>query len=155
MADHRDSSTSLRDRDNNTQEHDYHDMLPGGREACDQGALQLERTEIDSTSGSADIHCYDSYYNDPDWFGFTHCDNVDWSSGRCDHYIVKFDNSDVDAYPDTQSEWDAYRYIGCHEFGHTSSVGHRPNNAGTCMDGGSGDKRFDDHDLTAINLDYP
>jgi hypothetical protein len=155
FAEHGDNSSAIRDRDNNSQGWDRNGLTDAGTVACDWGADQLERSEITMAGpgNSGDIHCFDDYYA-WDLFGGATCTETNWWNGKCDHYLLQFN---LKYYGQITNYWERtqYRYIGCHEFGHTSSVGHRQvdNNDNSCMVSGSGQVAFDNHDLAAINRD--
>jgi hypothetical protein len=150
FAGHRNNATSTNDRDNNDQQYNRIDLTDAGFQACVWGALRLDNTEITISVGSADIHCHDAHYTG-DWFGLTQCTDVNWWNGKCDHYKLHF-NLKHYGQINTDFEQDAYEYIGCHEFGHTSSVGHRSSGT-SCMRNGSGVRHYDDHDRNAIDAD--
>jgi hypothetical protein len=152
-ASHGDNSTSIRDRDNNTQDWDMHSLSGAGEDACIWGAGELEvDSEITMKAfESGDIHCYDDYYVTEPWFGMTRCTDVNLLNRRCDHYRI-YINLSIYGSRDNDFEHRAYHSVGCHEFGHTSSVGHR-GVTGTCMQSGSINQHFDSHDTSAINAD--
>lgn len=106
--------------------------------------------------GNNDVRCRDGNYNAPNWFGLADCTDPNWWNDRCNIYLLKFDWDRGRRV--TGSDWRWYRYIGCHEWGHTSSVGHRNVDHGknnSCMKDGKGRKWLDPHDHAAINRDYP
>lgn len=133
-------------------------LMTAGKVACDWGAEHIDNgTEVISVLADPgvsyiDVRCFDGDYNES-WFGWTACVEIQ-DSDTCDRYAVSFD---LDyGQIDNATERGYYQYIGCHEFGHTSSIGHRgPGPASTCMEDGSGDRFFNDHDDVAINTDYP
>lgn len=130
-AAHHDSPPRLRVRDNNTQDYDHNILTEAGEIACDHGAAQLGRSEISVEEGPDDIHCYDSYdRGGPS--GFARCTKSNWWNQRCDHYKVWFNLSGLDTTPDTDRERNYWRSLGCHEFGHTGSIGH-VSSLSTCM----------------------
>ena len=130
-AAHHDYGPRILVRDNNTQDYDHNSLTQAGRIACDHGAAQLGRSEISVEMGPDDIHCYDSF--DPDGSpGTARCTRDNWWNGRCDHYRVWFNLSGLDLTPDTDLERNYWRSLGCHEFGHTGSIGH-VHSIFTCM----------------------
>lgn len=138
--------------DNADQQFEKIDMQPGGSYACEWGADELERSDISTSYGSADIHCRDAFHSGP-WFGLATCTDVNWWNGLCDHYDIDFDLSDNDPNPDTIGEYNAWAYVGCHEFGHTGGLGHevRSSAYSSCMEDGSGHLFFRQHDIDEIN----
>lgn len=153
LANHGDNGSSMADRDNNDQGRKGYYLTVAGQEACDWGTNRLDATEITMQDNDpSDIRCYDGYY-DASWFGLTTCITPDNTAGRCDVYTVQFDLSDY-GHADGSLYVGWYQYIGCHEFGHTSSVGHQPDQTNSCMDNGSGNRFFNGHDGDAINADY-
>ena len=140
--------------DNKDQEYEKINMQTGGEIACNTGQIELEKTQITTSEGSSDIHCKDAYY-DASWFGLTTCTDKNWWNDRCDHYDVEFDLSDEDVTPDTSAETNAWIFVGCHEFGHTGGLGHRPVSGryASCMEAGSGHPDFNQHDIDEINED--
>ncbi|MEO3785900.1 hypothetical protein ABGB12_21440 [Actinocorallia sp. B10E7] len=124
--------------------------------ARDHGKNQLERSDITTYWGSNDIDVRDAYYGDDAGFlGQTSC-TVQTLTGRCDVYVVKFNESSIPPY---NSMW---QYTGCHEFGHTGSLNHRYSGSSdsdnnSCMredhwnvSGSS----LDGHDINAINAHF-
>lgn len=146
----------FQDRDNNSQAYNRKNMTESGRVACNWGADRLANTEVRISYGSSDIHCYDGYYNKW-WLGYANCTDVNWWNGRCDHYRLRFDltgyGGGIGSRYERRHTW---QYIGCHEFGHTSSVGHRASDANhnSCMKDAHGHRWLDNHDHVAINRDY-
>lgn len=123
-ANHQGNSTALMNRDNNTQDVEEYNLTNAGRVACRHGDAQLERSEIATQAGTTDIHCHDGSYV-TDWIGQTYCQAANWNGTRCDHYNVTFNyyyNGGTN--PDTTVENYLWMNAGCHEFGHTSSIGH-------------------------------
>ena len=132
-AAHHDDGRGLLVRDNNTQDYDHNYLTAAGKIACDHGAAQLGRSEISVEKGPDDIHCYDSFA--PGQLpGIARCTGTVWSwfTLRCDHYRVWFNLHGMDLTPDTDLERNYWRAVGCHEFGHTGSIGHVSSLA-TCM----------------------
>jgi hypothetical protein len=117
--------------------------------AVAHGRSQLDRSDITTVSGTSDIHVYDKYYG-LDWYGNTHCTDTNWWNGRCDHYDVKFDNTSMNSR--STYYWQS---LGCHEFGHTGSLGHRwhstDSNDNSCMRVEIWPKYYDTHDIDEIN----
>lgn len=154
-AGHGDNGSAISyDRDNNNQSVERINVTQAGSLACGWGLARLDNTEVDAHwPGNNDIRCRDGDYNKP-WLGITSCTNVSWHNFRCDIYGIRFD---LDYGRTVDSAWERrwYRYIGCHEFGHTSSVGHRASDTdhNSCMRNGHGHIWFDRHDHTAINRD--
>lgn len=153
MAGHGDGPN--RDRDNNYQVYHYRNLAEAGRIACSWGQARLEtNTEINTVAGNwQDIICFDGNYNKW-WLGFSACSTAH-ADGSCDVYFLRYD-WDYGSAPNAYGAgW--YRYIGCHEFGHTSSIGHRSvdGDDNSCMTDGSRNMYFDGHDNRAINADYP
>lgn len=130
-AHHDDESTRLRTRDNNTQDYEHVNLTPAGVTACDWGASQLGRSEIILRKGDNDIHCHDAFFNDSAR-GWAKCTSIVWWNGRCGHYRIDFNLMGTDTTPDSNAERNFWRMIGCHEFGHTGSVGHVNSNE-SCM----------------------
>lgn len=156
FADHGENGTSIRDRDNNEQEVDKVSLTPTGDLACNWGKAQLERSEVTTSSGSTDVHCHD-VREEGSWAGSAKCTNLSWKIYRCDQYKVTFNLYYFDDNPDTNYEIGIWRSAGCHEFGHTSSIGHRAEgNNNSCMQQYVSEYRqtFDQHDLDSIDSDY-
>ena len=128
---HHDDARRLRTRDNNTQEYEHVDLTAAGEMACDWGASQLERSEITVNEGDSDIHCHDSHWSG-DSGGMARCTSTVWWNRRCDHYRIDFNLAGMDTTPDSNAERNFWRTAGCHEFGHTGSIGHVDSNE-TCM----------------------
>jgi hypothetical protein len=63
---------------------------------------------------------------------------------------VQFNES---TYGGSTNSW--LRSLGCHEFGHTGSIGHRSNSNDTdnnsCMHSGIWPETYDSYDINAIN----
>jgi hypothetical protein len=143
------------DRDNNEQGRDGIGLTNAGQLACDWGAARLDNSEVNvHANDPSDIRCEDGYYGSVSWFGLTSCITRDNTLSRCDVFKIQFNLSTWGPI-DNDYEREEYQYIGCHEFGHTSSLGHRPKSTpATCMADGSHQRFFDDHDLYGIDLDY-
>ncbi len=148
---HHDDGSVTWVRDNNTQEYDYNDLTPGGKLACDHGAAQLARSEITVKKGSNDIHCHDGY----EWrgaAGTTSCTSTVWWNGRCGHFRVWFNTAgEANARPETGLEKNYWKALGCHEFGHTGSIGHVSSST-TCMKSGLWTSWFNPITLTQADL---
>ena len=154
-ADHKDNGTSTLDRDNDQQDVDKVSLTSAGNLACDWGKAQLERSEVTTSWGATDVHCHDSAVAEQ-WVGRTKCINRTWTIYRCDQYELTFNYYYLDVNPDTNYEIGIWRNAGCHEFGHTSSLGHRAeDNNNSCMQPYASENRqtFDQHDLDSINSD--
>ena len=128
---HHDDGPRLRTRDNNTQEYEHVDLTAAGEMACDWGASQLERSEITVQEGDSDIHCHDSHFAGRAG-GKVSCTTIVWWNRRCGHYRIEFNLAGMDETPDSNRERNYWRNVGCHEFGHTGSIGHVDSND-TCM----------------------
>ncbi|GAA3928284.1 hypothetical protein GCM10023085_06790 [Actinomadura viridis] len=137
--------------DNNQQAVKGEDLTARGRLALQRGRGQLDRTKIDTSTGGGDIYVRDGRYGDTGRYGRMWCSKQD-GNGDCDIYQITFNNSTL---PATDR---AYRAVGCHEFGHTGTLGHRARSAdsdnNSCMrtyisDNWSGS--LDSHDINAIN----
>lgn len=154
FAGHGDNGSSLADRDNNSQGVIGYNLTEAGHVACNWGADRLNEDTVITViqPDPSDIHCYDDD-SSMDWFGYTTCEDV-FDGSSCDHYRVMFNLRFYGQINADGSDRYLYLFIGCHEFGHTSSVGHRPNGASSCMDDASGKTWLDDHDRYAINHDY-
>lgn len=155
LADHIDNDSSVRDRDNNQQEVDKVELTAAGDLACNWGKAELERSVVTTSWGSTDVHCYDDVV-EATWIGRAQCTARTWTLHRCDQYKVTFNYYHFDENPDTNLEIGTWRTTGCHEFGHTSSLGHRAeNNNNSCLQPVASEYRqtFDQHDLESINSD--
>lgn len=143
------------DRDNNEQGRDAINLTDPGQFACDWGAARLDNSEVNvHANDPSDIRCVDDYYGSVSWLGLTSCIDRDLSLSRCDVFKVEF-NLSIYGSIGSDYEREEYQYIGCHEFGHTSSLGHRSKSPpATCMADASHQRFFDDHDLYGIALDY-
>jgi hypothetical protein len=118
-----------------------------------QGFAQLDRTVIDTQYCAGDDIWVQDYLYGPGFFGRAWCDDLN-SAGRCDIYIVQFNESTTGGFDTTALKW-----VGCHEFGHTGSVSHRfssnDTNNDSCMrDDGTRYITLDAHDLDAINIGF-
>ena len=144
-------------RDNNTQDYDHNYLTEGGAMACDHGAAQLGRSEISVNVGSNDIHCYNSF-DLGGYAGTARCTDTNWWNGLCDHYRVWFNTSGTDTTPDTFLERNYWKALGCHEFGHTGSIGHVPASNGptgsTCMRSGLETHLYNPTAFTQDDLDH-
>ena len=130
-AHHDDQSIRLRTRDNNTQDYEHVNLTPAGVLACDWGAGQLGRSEITLRKGDNDIHCHDEVFGT--YFGGrAYCTSTVWWNRRCGHFNIDFNLRNMDTTPDSNAERNLWRYIGCHEFGHTGSITHVNSNE-SCM----------------------
>ena len=151
-AHHDDDSTRLRTRDNNTQDYEHVDLTPAGVLACDWGASQLGRSEITLRVGDNDIHCHDSVLS-----GYsgsrTYCTTIVWWNRRCGHYQIDFNLKNLDITPDTNAERNFWRYVGCHEFGHTGSISHVNSNE-SCMRSWGALGLVNPETLTSADLDH-
>lgn len=150
-AAHHDDGTVSYVRDNNTQDYDHNNLTAGGEMACDHGAAQLGRSEISMTVGSNDIHCHDSSTLGGA-AGTAGCTSTVWWNGRCDHFRVWFNTSGTDTTPDTFLERNYWKALGCHEFGHTGSIGHLSNS--TCMRPGLETHLYNIQALSQDDLDH-
>ncbi len=128
---HHDDGPRLRTRDNNTQEYEHVNLTSAGEIACDWGATQLGRSEIIMSQGDNDIHCHDMNSADSAR-AWVECTSTVWWNRRCDHYRIEFNLRGMDTTPDSNSERNFWRAVGCHELGHTGSIGHVDSNQ-TCM----------------------
>jgi hypothetical protein len=139
------------DPDNTTQCVKSPSITAGSVTARNQGFAQLDRTDIDTQYCTGDdIWVQDNTYGRTGWAGQTHCDD-ETLTGRCDIYIVKFNESYYVGTPTA-----GLRSLGCHEFGHTGSINHRyastDSDNNSCMrDAVSGNQTYDAHDINAIN----
>lgn len=135
--------------DNTSQDVESNYLTTNGKAAVAQGRAQLDRSDITTSVGGSDIHVYDKAY-DTSWYGQTSCTDTNWWNGRCDHYSVKFSTSNMSGH--SLSHWQS---LGCHEFGHTGSLGHRyhstDSNDNSCMRDDIWPKYLDTHDIDAIN----
>jgi hypothetical protein len=123
-------------------------LTQGGQTACSWGAAILgTRTNMDTFEGAEDVVCRDGYYNSPPWFGFTQCVNSNWLGITCFDFNIWFELSAAQ-----QSATIDWKYIGCHEFGHTGGVGHQPSGS-SCMVDRSGNIDLDQHDIDMVNRD--
>lgn len=154
-ADHRQNSgLATFNRDNNNHVFIRRDLTAAGQAACNWGAKELDASSEITTSawvsGKNDVNCYDGDYDEP-WFGLASC-TVVLDANTCDVYSVQFD---LDyGQIDNPTERGYYEYVGCHEFGHTSSIGHRASGSG-CMVINNPSSYLDAHDRDAINADFP
>jgi hypothetical protein len=120
-----------------------------GKAAVAHGRAELNRSDINTVTGTSDLHVYDGSY-DTSWYGHTQCTSTNWWNGRCDHYTVKFNTRNMGSR--STYYWES---LGCHEFGHTGSLGHRKHandgNDNSCMRVEIWPKYLDTHDIDAIN----
>ena len=123
----------LRVRDNNTQDYELVSLTPAGTIACQQGAEQLERSEISVRIANNDIHCHDYFANTLSWVGETYCTSVVWWNQRCDHFQIDFNLTGFDTSPDSSLEINIWKAVGCHEFGHTGGLAHVDLDVWSCM----------------------
>lgn len=140
----------LSDPDNTTQWVKSPSIVSKTVTARNQGVAQLSRGDINASYCSGDdIWVQDYTYGSTGWYGQTWCDNHT-ASLRCDIYIVQFDES---YYP--QLTTSQLRSLGCHEFGHTGSVGHRAasddGDNNSCMRVEIWPETLDSHDRSSIN----
>jgi hypothetical protein len=147
---HASHENNLLDPDNTTQCVKSPSIVPKTVIARDQGFAQLDRTDIDTQYCTGDdIWVQDYTYGATGWYGQAFCDDKTLT-GRCDIYIVQFNES---TYGGSTNSW--LRSLGCHEFGHTGSIGHRSNSNDTdnnsCMHSGISPETYDSHDINAIN----
>lgn len=164
LADHGDSGSSLKERDNNDQAVALVDLTEVGHLACMQGWLELDRTEISVSEGTGDIYCYDASYGASGWAGETYCRKGAYHPAKCDEFSISFNyyynqQSGSNTTVDTDWETKMWKSTGCHEFGHTSSVGHRfgpddtDNNSCLRTQVSPNRPTYDSHDIGAINGD--
>lgn len=93
----------------------------------DHGMAQLSRSDINTSFCTGDdIWVRDSYLGDSYFFGITQCYRRTLSGNRCDIYIIEFNESRYDNLTATEEA-----SLGCHEFGHTGSIGHRTSSTDT------------------------
>jgi hypothetical protein len=138
------------DPDNTTQCVKSPSIVPNTVTARNQGVAQLDRTDIDAQYCTGDdIWVQDYTYGNTGWYGHTWCDDQTLS-GRCDIYITQFNESYYLGLSTSQ-----LRSLGCHEFGHTGSIGHRFSSTdgdnNSCMRSDIWPEAYDTHDLNAIN----
>lgn len=157
LANHGDNATSTLDRDNNQQEVDTYLLSDAGQLACSSGKAALDASEISMSLGGSDIHCFDRNYGDVGWFGQTVCTDRAYTLNRCDQYSVRFNYFYLGTNP-TTAERNTWKSVGCHEFGHTASIGHRTAasdpDINSCMRTDNyGPLNFDSHDIDEINAD--
>jgi hypothetical protein len=153
-ADHGGSGSSLTNRDNNDHDFDSNSLEPESQLACSHGKSQMgSQTEVRVAVGSSDVHCFDADYGNTTWVGTTSCTSLTWNHTRCDQYRINFNTHHIISN-------NLWKSAGCHEVGHTSSVGHRtaasdPNSPYSCMRAAVGSNRttYDSHDITEINND--
>lgn len=135
--------------DNTSQDVESNSLTTNGKAAVTQGRAQLDRSQITTSVGGSDIHVYDASYS-ASWYGNTRCTDTNWWNGLCDHYDVKFNTRTMSGYG--VSYW---KSLGCHELGHTGSLGHRyhstDSNNNSCMRSDIWPLYFDTHDIDAIN----
>ncbi|MEH1166650.1 hypothetical protein V6V47_14820 [Micromonospora sp. CPCC 205539] len=135
--------------DNKDQSVESNSLTTAGKAAVSYGRGQLDRSEINTSTGSSDIHVYDKSYS-ATWYGLTSCTDTNWWNGLCDHYDVKFNTRTMSGL--STSYWQS---LGCHELGHTGSLGHRSAGAdvdnNSCMRKEIWPRSFDAHDVDAIN----
>lgn len=138
------------DPDNQNQYIEAPDSLTTrGSDALVHGKAQLERSDITTYYGTNDIRVYDYPYGSTGWHGFTDCLDLNWLGASCNVIRVRFNESTMGT---SQSQWQS---LGCHEFGHTGDIGHRPPSGDTdnnsCMRQDIWPLNLDSHDITAIN----
>ncbi|MET7709753.1 hypothetical protein [Micromonospora sp. NPDC005413] len=135
--------------DNKEQAVESNSLTNAGKAAVSHGRAQLDRSQITTSTGGSDIHVYDKSYSSS-WYGQTTCTDSNWWNGLCDHYDVKFNTRTMSGK--STGYWQS---LGCHELGHTGSLGHRSKAADTdnnsCMRSEIWPKNFDTHDINAIN----
>lgn len=140
------------DPDNQNQYIEAPDSLTTyGSDAMNHGKAQLERSDITTYWGTNDIRVYDYNYGDTAWAGKADCLDLNWLGQSCDVIRVRFNEHSMVGLG--QGSW---KSLGCHEFGHTGDIGHRPASGDTdknsCMrDDDIWPQNFDSHDLEAIN----
>lgn len=142
----------LPDPDNTTQCVKSPSITGDSITARNRGFAQLDRTDIDTQYCTGDdIWVQDAYYGRTGWSGATNCSDLTNNLFRCDVYTVKFNETYIHSYSTTY-----LNHLGCHEFGHTGSVGHRPASSDTdnnsCMRRGKYNlTSLDAHDIRSIN----
>lgn len=121
-----------------------------GKLAMNHGKAQLERSKINVSTGGGDIYVRDGKYGDTGRYGRMWCSDTD--GGDCNVYQVTFN---VSLLPSTDY---AYRAVGCHEIGHTGTLGHRYTTTDTDDNSCMRKKIYqewapnlDSHDVNAIN----
>lgn len=142
--------SSLPDPDNTTQCVKSPSIVPKTVIARNQGYAQLDLTDIDTQyCAGDDIWVQDYTYGSTGWFGQAWCDDQTLT-GRCDVYIVQFNESTYGSLTNSM-----LKSLGCHEFGHTGSVGHRSSSNdsddNSCMRQSIWPENLDSHDRNAIN----
>ncbi|SCG45413.1 hypothetical protein [Micromonospora halophytica] len=135
--------------DNKEQDVESNSLTTNGKAAVSHGRAQLNRSQINTSTGNSDIHVYDKSYS-ASWYGQTSCTDTNWWNGLCDHYDVKFNTRMMSGK--STYYWQS---LGCHELGHTGSLGHRwhstDSNDNSCMRSNIWPKYLDLHDIDAIN----
>lgn len=120
-----------------------------GKAATAHGKAQLERSKISVSTGGGDIYVKDDHYGQTGWTGSTYCTDVGWD-GKCNESLVRFNATYMADEP-----VDQWKSLGCHELGHTGTLGDRgpgnDSNDNSCMRDDIWPKRFDTHDINAIN----
>ena len=151
-ADHSNEADSG-DPDNGDHYMDRHNLTAAADAASVWGRDQLNRAEdMDATFvGSGDVDLYDDDYGVTRWAGRVDCpDGVHWLTGNCDVFRLRYNLNSMAGR--AVSTW---RWLGCHELGHTAGLAHRfaddDGNDNSCMRDGVVSQTFDSHDIDAIN----
>lgn len=126
-----------------------------GNVASDWGQIVLNGTEYRTVQGSwLDIDVHDGFVGNTGWRGSTDVVIPCPASPRgfdCDLFKIVFNLS----YPASDGLWKA---TGCHEFGHTMGLGHRPYGSLSCMGDpqppGSPRTALDAHDTATANARF-
>lgn len=135
--------------DNTAQAVESISLTAYGKDAVWNGRYELDRSDINTSVGTSDIHVRDASYTN-NWYGNSSCTDRNWTNGRCDHMSVKFNTRTMSGH--SRAHWMS---LGCHEFGHTADLGHRYRNTDTdnnsCMRDDIWPLDFDSHDINSIN----
>lgn len=153
-ADHG-GTTGIGSPDNADHYIDRFNLTALGDTATQHGINQLNRSDMNATlSGTGDVDVYDGNYgNSGEWNGVAgkaDCIEGAWLGG-CDIFRIRFNQSNMSG---STADW---RWLGCHEFGHTADLGHRSasddSNDDSCMRTavGVGGPNYDFHDINEIN----
>lgn len=130
-------------------------LTSNGSAAVDNGRTELDRSDLQTYTGTSDVHVEDSSFSDG-WYGLAWCstDVAPPSGGRCDHFWVQFNTRTTTRDSFSSTNW---KKLGCHELGHTGGLYEQSDTAtypNSCMRQGKSEIiNLDSHDISTINGD--